>query len=339
MALSHHWCFNKFGPPTEVMEKGQQSLPKPGSGQAIVAVRAVGLNRSDYLLMIGQYFPPEQFPAFLAHEAVGEIVALGPPGDDGENGSKWAVGDRIVVGPLLIDMPGMGVLRDLGLYDQASFLPVPQNFSDVEAAAYWTGFLTIAGALEMAGLGPQSCRSKSLVITAAAGGIGTMCLQVASAWGAEVTATTRSSTKSKQLEKLADHVVQCESPEGLEAGLSALYPKGVDVIVDPLGGAFVDASVKALAPGGQYVGYEWITGPTANYDIKTFLFADATIHGFSLFRLLQHPGLMDRLVQLGLEYADQLRPCLAETFSFDTAPQAFDALAQSKQVGKITIIV
>jgi NADPH:quinone reductase len=275
----------------------------------------------------------------MSQEAVGEIVQLGPKQTDTVRRQAWKVGDRVAFAPMTVDMPGMGVLRELGVYDQSELLPVPKAFSDQEAAAYWMGILTMAGAMEMASLGPENSSGKIVVITAATGGVGTIGLQLVRAWDADSIATTRSQAKSERLSALASHVAVVDSVEKFSHELRALCPNGVDAIIDPLGGDFVGASVKALAPGGQYVGYEMVSSPSGTYDIMALLGAGASIHGFTVFRLLQHPGLMDRLVEIGMEYSGQLKPILAESYGFDAAPEAYDALEKSTHFGKIIITI
>ena len=82
-----------------------------------------------------------------------------------------------------------------------------------------------------------------------------------------------------------------------------------------------------------------VTNPTGTYDIMTLLGADASIHGFTYFRLLQYPGLMDRVVGIGMEYSNQVKPIVAETYRFDAAPEAYDALEKSAHFGKIVITI
>jgi NADPH:quinone reductase-like Zn-dependent oxidoreductase len=76
-----YWFFERFGEPKAVMQRGRQTLSGAGAGQAVVAIRAIGLNQSDYKYLLGTHFPPDAFPSCVAHEAVGEIVELGPDTD------------------------------------------------------------------------------------------------------------------------------------------------------------------------------------------------------------------------------------------------------------------
>jgi NADPH2:quinone reductase len=334
---SAYWFFGRFGEAGAVMEQGKQDVPKPGPGQAIVAIRVVGLNQSENRYLLGTHFPPENLPSCLSHEAVGEIVELGPPLQDREHASRWKVGDRVAFIPMLVDRAGTGVLREFGVYDTSVFLPVPHAFSDREAAAYWMGILTMAGALDMAGLGPENCKGKTIVFTAAAGGMGTMGLKLASVWGAETIATTRTQSKEGPLRTLASQVAVVAGAEQYRLALQALYPAGVDAVIDPLGGDYVAASLAVIAAGGQFVSYEMITGTNVNYEIMSLMEKDASLHGYTFFRPLQHPGLLDKLINIGMADAGKLRPTLAENFSFDNAPSAFEALLDSEQLGKYTI--
>ena len=331
---SDFWYFNSFGPAPSVMKRRRTALPDPGPGQAAVAIRAVGLNQAENRYLQGTHFPPQRFPACIGHEAVGEIVALGP---EGNTTRRWAVGDRVALAPMLVDIAGMGALRTLGIYDQSALVPVPPGYSDAEGAAYWMGLFTMAGAMEQAGLGEDSCRGRTVLFTAAAGGMGILGLKIARAWGATTIATTRSEAKAEKLAPLASHAIVVRTPEELHAAVAALAPGGVDAAIDPLGGPFVGAALATLAHGGRYVGYEMIAGRRAEYDIASLLSKDASIRGHTIHQLIEKPALTKRLVEIGMVYADALTPIVAQTIGFDRAPEAFEALQRSSSIGKIVV--
>ena len=332
---SAYWYFDRFGEARAVMRLGRQSVPPPGPGQALVRIRAVGLNQADNRYLAGTHFPPKALPSGLALEGVGEVVALGPAADGAP--PDFAVGDRVAFLPVRVDTAGMGVLREVGLYDCAALLPAPPAYSDREAAAFWMAVLTMAGAMEMAGLDAVSSRGRRVTFTAAAGGMGTLALKLARAWGATTIATTRDPGKVSQLAALAAHVAVVRKPDDLTAALRAVAGEGVHAVIDPLGGDFVGAAVAALSPGGRYVGYEWRAGTAGSFEIPALIAADASLHGYSIFRLLRHPVLLARLTAAGLQQADALRPVLADDFSFAAAPDAFATLARGAHVGKITV--
>lgn len=332
---SAYWYFDTFGAAPDVMKRGHTALPDPGPGEASVAIRAVGLNQAECRYLEGTHFPPARFPACIGHEAVGEIVALGP-GRDGAP-SHWKVGDRVALLPMLVDIAGMGALRTVGIYDQSALVPVPDSYSDNEGAAYWMGILTMAGAMHVAGLEEDTSGGKTVLFTAATGGMGIIALKLARAWGAVSIATTRSPAKARRLARIATHVVELRNPEDLAPSVTNLFPDGIDAVIDPLGGRVVGAAIEALVPGGRYVGYEMIAGGLGTYDIMALLSKDASIHGHTIHRLLQRPELLARLVEIGMAYADALTPLVSESFVFDDAPDAFAALRRCGHVGKIVV--
>jgi NADPH2:quinone reductase len=340
MVETAYWFFERFGEPKAVLQRGRQTLSAAGKGQAAVAIRAVGLNQSDYRYVLGTHLPPDHCPSCVAHEAVGEIIELGPEVDGPSETRKWRTGDRVALAPMLVDRASMGALRQIGVYEQSALLPVPDNYSDAQGGAYWNAILTIAGAMDMARLGPETSKGKTVAFTAAAGGIATVGLQLARAWGALVLATTRRQDKVTLLSHLADHVTVVRRAQDLVPALRGTpFERGIDVIIDPIGGEMVACGLEALAPGGQFVSYEAVAGHAASYDIMDLMAKDLSLHGYTFFRPLRHPGLLDRLVDIGMEYADRMTPVLAANFSFDEAPEAIEALARSEHVGKITIAV
>ncbi len=337
MTESNYWRFARFGPAADVMERARTGLAEPGPGQALVEILSVGLNQAENRYLLGTHFPPKTLPACIGHEAVGRIVALGPESEELPLTRRWKAGDRVALVPMLVDIAGMGALRDYGLYDCAALLPVPESFSDREGAAFWMGVFTMAGAMDMAGLGSGTCVGRGVVVTAAAGGMGCLGLKLVRALGGSALALTRSASKAEALTRLADRAAVVRAPEELAAVVRDWRADGADAVIDPLGGGYLTAAVEALAPGGRYVCYEWVAGRAAAFDIAQLIERSVTIGGFTIFHLLRHPGLLDRLVRIGMHHAEALRPVLAADYDFSAAPEAFSALARGGHVGKITV--
>lgn len=329
------WKFHAYGPPQDILEWAEESLPAPGEGQALVRLRAIGMNRSEFNYVQGRYLPAREFPSALGQEAVGEIVELGAaPGGGSGNGLK--VGDRVALTPGRIDMCATGAYRDYGLYDQSALIPVPESFSDSEGAAFWMAFLTVAGCLHNAGINPGTAPGKTLLVTAASSSVGIMALKIGRLWGAQTLATTRSADKREVLEEFADEVWVCESAGDLAEHLKS--SQGFDVAIDPVGGDFIDAMIGGARQGGVIVSYEMITGGRAGYSIGQVLVKDITIRGFALFNIFPQAGLCEDLVALGLKYADDLVPLIAESFALDAAPAALVELGQSRHIGKFILL-
>ncbi len=335
--------FAKYGPPTDVLKLTEQELPAPGPGQALVKIKAVGLNRSESNYVQGRYIPAREFPSGIGQEAVGEILMLGPPADEGpaaNAATPLTIGARVALLPGRVDICGMGAYREVGLYDQAALAPVPDDFSDAEGAAYWMGILTMGGCLEMAGLTPDNTRGKKVLITAATSSMGIIALKLARAWGAETFATSRSADKAKALEAVADHVIVCGDSDSLIAGVNAATDDhGVDVALDPLGADYYAGLFAVTANGGDIVSYEMITGPVASVPIATLMINDLSIHGFTIFRVYKKPGLLDTLIRWGMEYSDRVRPIVSKTFPLIDAPAALAEMVEAKHVGKLVLLV
>jgi NADPH2:quinone reductase len=335
--------FPEYGRPTDVLQLSEQELAEPGPGQALVKIKAIGLNRSELRYTMGKYMPAKEFPSGIGQEAVGEIIALGPPTKSGSPvnaATTLTVGARVALLPGRVDICGMGAYREAGLYDQAALVPVPDAFSDAEGAAYWMGILTMGGCLEQAGLNPDNTRGKKVLITAATSSMGVVALKLAKAWGAETFATSRSAAKAKELEAIADHVIVCTDSDSLMIGVNAATDnQGVDVALDPVGADFYSGLVAVMANGGRIISYEMITGPVGAISIPTLMINDLSIHGFTIFRVYKNPGLLDTLIRQGMEYSEQVHPIVSRTFPWEQAPAALEELETARHVGKLVLQV
>ena len=334
--------FAEYGRPAAVLRLSEQDLAAPGPGQALVKIKAVGLNRSELKYALGQYVPAREFPSGIGQEAVGEIVALGPPADSGaqpNTATPLTVGARVALLPGRVDICGMGTYRDAGIFDQSALAPVPDDFSDAEGAAYWMGILTMGGCLEQAGLNPDNTSGKKVLITAATSSMGIVALKLAKAWGAQTIATSRSAEKAKDLEAVADHVIVCDDSDTLIAGVNSVTENtGVDVALDPVGADFYPGLISVMANGGQIVSYELITGSTGVISIRNLMINDLSVHGFTIFRVYKTPGLLDVLIAQGMEFADQVRPIVSSTFPLEQAPAALEELEAANHVGKLVLL-
>jgi NADPH:quinone reductase-like Zn-dependent oxidoreductase len=331
------WQFTEYGALPAALNLVEQELPEPGPGEALIKVTAIGMNRSEFNYVQGKYAPAREFPSNLGQEVVGEIVALGPDGDKKPHSkTSLAIGARVAVTPGKVDMCGAGTYRDYGLYNQEALIPIPEGYSDEEAASLWMAVLTAGGCFNTANLTPENAAGKTVLVTAASSSIGVLALKMAKAWGAKTIATTRSSAKAAEIADIADHVVVCSNSDELGPQLTELG--GFDVAIDPVGPAFIPAMVAAANFGAVIVSYEMITGPQGEYSIPQVLVKDLTLKGFALFNIFRHPGLCELLVDQGLHYADQIRPIIAKTIPLSAADDALAELGESNHLGKFVLI-
>ncbi|WP_101760565.1 zinc-binding dehydrogenase [Oceanicoccus sp. KOV_DT_Chl] len=334
--------FPEYGRPTDVLTFSEHTLPEPGPGQAVVKILAIGMNRSELNYTMGKYVPARAFPSCVGQEAVGEIIALGAPTKEGPQANPATpleVGAKVALLPGRVDMQSMGTYRDVGIYDQAALAPIPDDFNNEEAAAYWMGILTMGGCLELAGLNPDNAAGKKILITAATSSMGVIGLKLAKAWGATTIATSRSADKAAQLADLADHVVICDDSDSLIAGVNAATKnQGVDLSLDPVGAAFYPGLITVAAQGGQIISYEMLTGRDATISIPTVMIKDLALRGFALFRVYQQPGLLETLIEQGMKYSKQVRPIVSDTFALSDAASALETLETSNHIGKLVLL-
>ncbi len=331
--------FDRHGDFSELTLRDQE-LPEPQKGQALVRMRAVGLNNSEARYVGGRYAPPPFFPTSIGSEGVGEIVALGPVDVEKPAPAETPlrVGARVALLPGRIDVPSTGSYREYGIFPQFALAPVPDTFTDAEGAALWMGLLTAAGCFEMAGLTRHNAEGKRVLVTAATSGVGIMALKLARAWGATTIATTRSADKAAALEAHADRVIVCAEPSQLIEGVKLVCDgKGFDVAIDPVGAAYLAPLSTAAAAGAQIVFYEMMSGREAPLSIPMLMIKDLSVHGFTLFRLLRNPKLVEATLTEGMRLGDALKPLIAQSFAFEDAPRALATLVKSEHVGKIVL--
>ncbi|HEX6344775.1 type I polyketide synthase [Umezawaea sp.] len=290
-------------------------VPAPDStlplaaGEVRVAIRAAGVNFRDALISLGMY--PDR--ALLGSEAAGVVVEVG----DGVDSPR--VGDRVM---------GLfqGGFARFGVSDHRMLTPVPAGWSFVRAASTPIVFLTAFYALrDLAGL-----RSgESVLVHAAAGGVGMAAVQLARHWGAEVFATA-SPGKWDALRDLGlddEHLASSR-----ELGFAAGFPS-VDVVLNSLAREFVDESLGLVRPGGRFVemGKTDVRDPGAVGDVR-----------YRAFDLVEAgPDRIQEMLReiVGLFERDVLRPLPVRTWDVRRAPEALRFVSQAKHVGKVVLTV
>ncbi len=337
------WQFRETGGP-EQLELIDHELPAPGPGEALVQFEAIGLNRADLLELAGFYFGPPPSPSFLGQEAVGIIVELGPAveAQAPAGGYQPRVGDRVGLMVGRIDHRGMGTYRTAGIYPQRTLLPVPEPLTAAEGAGFWLATLTAVAGLHAGGLTPETADGKKLLVTAASSGVGVVTLQAGRTMGAVTIAATTSAKKAERLDALADHVVVASAPEVMVGRVAEITGgSGVDLAFDPVGFAYAPALMQTAAQDGHVVFYGLLSGMEAPLDLRTMIFKDLGVHGFTVHRIQRDPVLLDEVLSITLGLAERggLRPVIADSYGFEEAPKALEAMARNEHFGKIVLEV
>ena len=325
-------------PDVMVMREGPD--PIPGDGEVRIAVRAAGVNFADVLIRLGLYPDPPPLPAVVGYEVAGVVDAVGP----GVAGRR--PGDRVVA------FTRFGGYADTVVVPEGHSLPVPAGLGDAEAAAIPVNYLTAYVALyRLANLQ----EGESVLIHGIGGGVGIAALQLARRADAVVIGTA-SAAKHDALRGLgAGHLIDPRDGN-LKAELRRLTGgRGVDVVLDPLGGASFRASYDLLAPLGRLVVYGasaavagerrnlWRLGRTLltmpAFRPLRLINENRGVLGLNLSRLWGETRTLSRAMEFlrGEVEAGRLAPVVARTFPLDRAADAHRFLQSRANVGKVVL--
>jgi putative PIG3 family NAD(P)H quinone oxidoreductase len=223
----------------EALAPEERPVPVPGATEVLVRVRAAGVNRPDVMQRKGQYPPPPGAPDIPGLEIAGDVVAVGG------NVTRWKIGDKICA------LVSGGGYAEYCVTDEATALPAPKGFSYVEAAALPETFMTVwhnvfeRGALKS---------GETFLVHGGSSGIGTTAILLAKAFGATVIATAGSPEKCEACRKLgADVAIDYNKEDFVAVIKEATGKNGANLILDMIGGDYVDRNFEAAAVEGRIV--------------------------------------------------------------------------------------
>ena len=304
----------------------QRPVPKPGNGEILVKVEAAGVNRPDVMQRQGHYPPPPGAPDIPGLEIAGEIVALGA------GVKRWKLGDRVMA--LVVG----GGYAQYCLAHESHALPV-SGLSMVEAAAIPETFFTVwHNVFERGGLK----KGETLLVHGGSSGIGTTAIQLAKALGARVITTAGSAEKCEACRKLgADVAVNYKSEDFVAATKAATGGKGADVILDMVGGDYIDRNYEAACVEGRIVQIAFQGSPKATVDFRRLMLKRLHHTGSTLrARAIADKGAIARAVEenaLPLIAAGKVKPVIYKTFPLAQAAAAHALMETSTHIGKIVL--
>jgi NADPH2:quinone reductase len=317
---------NPGGP--EVLTLVERPVPTPGQGEILIKVEAAGVNRPDVLQRLGGYAPPPGASDVLGLEVSGAVAALG------EGVSMHLVGDAVTA-----LLPGGGY-AEYALAHESNALPVPYGLSMVEAAAIPETFFTVwTNVFERGGLKS----GEWFLVHGGASGIGTTAIMLAKAFGAKVIATVGSDDKAAACRKLGADVVVNYKAQDFVAAAREASGKGVDVILDMVGGDYVARNYAAAAMDGRIVQIAFLNGPTPQVDLRP-LMMKRLVHTGSTLRprtpeqkalIAEH--LREKVWPL-LE-SGRCKPIIDSTYPLGSADEAHARMESSAHFGKIVLTV
>ncbi len=301
--------------------------PVPGPGQVLVGVRATALNRADLLQRRGHYPPPPGEPESLGLECAGIVSAVGP------GVSRVKEGDRVML------LLAGGGYADQVIADEGMCMPVPQWISLEEAAAIPEAFLTASEALfSVADLEP----GETVLVHAAAGGVGSAAVQLAKLNRSRVLATTGTPEKVAAVELLgADRVVNYREEDFAQVAQQERFQP--DVVIDFIGGPYWERHAKILQPRGRVVVLGLLGGREARVDLGRLLTKRQTLVGMVMRTraLAEKVAVTERFTErwLAAIAAGDLKPIVDSTFDWTDVAKAHERMEANANIGKIVLRV
>ncbi|MBK9000733.1 MAG: NAD(P)H-quinone oxidoreductase [Myxococcales bacterium] len=311
----------------EVLSLEEVPEPRLGEGQIAIDVRATALNRADLLQRRGLYPPPKGESEILGLECAGVVAAHGP----GASGPP--LGSRVMA-----LLPGGGYAERVVVPERMA-LPIPEGLSFEQAAAIPEAFLTAQEALFTLG---RVAPGDTVLVHAAAGGVGSAAVQLAHEHGARVIATAGSDEKLERVRALgADVAVNYKTADFAEAVRSASDGRGADVVLDFVGGAYWEKHASCLAVGGRVVVIGVLGGPMAEVNLAQLLMRRYQILGL----VMRSRPLADKIA-ISQTFArnwlprfatGKLAPVVDCVLPLSEARRAHERMEENANVGKIVL--
>jgi len=313
----------------EVLRAVQRPTPMPKAGEVVIAVAAAGVNRPDCIQRAGSYAPPPGASDLPGLEVAGTVAALG------EGVTQWRIGDEMCA-----LTPGGGYAQYCAT-PASHCLPVPRGWTLSQAASLPETFFTVwINVFERARLSP----GETLLVQGGSSGIGVTAIQMARAFGHRVFATAGSADKCAACERLgAERAINYRTEDFVEVVMQLTGGKGVDVILDMVGGDYVPREVKCLATDGRLSIIAFLGGTRATLDMSNLLYRRLTITGSTLRpRSIEYKaqvaGALREKVWPLLE-SGQLEPVIYRTFPLEQAAAAHALMESGVHIGKILLEV
>jgi NADPH:quinone reductase len=323
------WQLSRYGEPQEVLELAEVPQPSPGPGQLLVRVLAAAANFPDALLCLGTYQVRPPLPFTPGVELCGEVVAAG------QDVTGFAAGDRVIGGAVLPH----GAFAEYALMYAAGALPAPAGLDDAEAApfhiTYQTGWF---GLHRRARLAP----GETLLVHAAAGGVGSGAVQLGKAAGARVIGVAGGPEKAAVARELgADVVVDRHSEDFVAVVKDVTGGRGADVVYDPVGGDAFRKSTKCIAFEGRILVVGFASGDIPSAALNHALVKNYSIVGlhWGLYQQRDPGAIVECHAELTrLAAAGAIRPLISERLTLADVPDGLRRLAAGATIGRVVFL-
>src|SRR5688500_7607393 len=309
----------------EVLRTTERPLPAPKPNEILIKVAAAGVNRPDVLQRTGNYPVPPGASDLPGLEVAGEVV------ETGSGSSLWKKGDKVCA------LVHGGGYAEYCVAPEVQALPVPKGLSLVEAASLPETFFTVWGNVYDRG---RLAPGESLLVQGGSSGIGVTAIQMAAATGTRVFATAGSDEKCAACVRLgAEKAINYRTQDFAAEIKAATGGKGVDVILDMVGGDYVPKELKCLADDGRLVFIAFLRGPKSELDINELMRRRLTVTGSTLRpRPVGFKGSLARSLRekiWPLLDAGRIKPQVYRTFPLAQAADAHRLMESSQHIGKL----
>ncbi len=313
----------------EVLRPVTRPTPAPGPREVLIAVAAAGVNRPDILQRQGKYAPPPGASDLPGLEVAGRVAACG------NDVREWKEGDEVCA------LVAGGGYAEYCAAPVPQCLPVPKGLDLVQAAALPETVFTVWTNLFERG---RLSAGETLLVHGGASGIGTTAIQMARARGVRVFATAGTREKCVACEGLgAERAIDYAREDFAAVVGERTAGRGVDVILDMVGGDYLPRNLASLALEGRLVQIAFLKGPRAEIDLMAVMHRRLTLTGSTLrARSIEEKGRIARAVRENvwpLIEKGEVRPVLHATFPLAAAAEAHRVLESGTHVGKIVLTV
>ena len=315
----------------------ERPAPSPGPGEVLIEVAAAGVNRPDLMQREGQYPPPPGTTDVPGLEVSGRIIALGPADAGGPprsaRGQVWKVGDAVCA------LVAGGGYAEQCAAPGVQCLPVPAGLTLTEASAIPETYFTVWTNVFDRG---RLARGESLLVHGGTSGIGSTAIQLASVRDSVVYATAGSAAKCRACEQLgARRAINHKEEDFVEVVREVTDGRGVDVILDIIGGPYTPRNLDSLARDGRLVQIGVMGGANAQVSLRTMLTKRLTITASTLrARTPAEKGAIAAALERDvwpLLAAHRLAPVIHATFALERAAEAHRLLESGEVIGKVVL--
>jgi NADPH2:quinone reductase len=313
----------------EVLVPETRAVPAPGPNEILIKVAVAGVNRPDVAQRSGSYPPPPGASDLPGLEVAGEVAALGA------GVSKYKLGDKVM------SLVSGGGYAQYCIAHESIAMPVPAGLSMTEAGATPETLMTVwHNVFERGGLKS----GETLLIHGGSSGIGTMAIQLAKAFGAKVIVTVGSQDKADACLKLgADHAINYKTQDFVKEVKTLTGGNGADLILDMVGGDYIEKNYDAAAVEGRIVQIAFLGGPKATVNfakamVKRLHHTGSTLRPRSVADKAAMVSAIEAKV-LPLMGDGRIKPLMDSTFPLEKAVDAHKRMETSAHIGKIVLMV